>query len=138
MSPDLDAILSTRYPGIFAERHDPSSPLANGITCGDGWFTLIDCLCHRIEVDANEQQREPPIARQVKEKLGGLRIYWRNATEIDQALTQLAADLSFHMCEVCAAPGELVRSQRNGLLVLCSAHREGAPSNQTDRDGRTS
>ena len=137
MSPDLDAILCTRYPRIFAERHDPSSPLANGITCGDGWFTLIDCLCHRIEVEANEQQREPPIARQVKEKLGGLRIYWRNATEIDQALTRLAADLSLHMCEVCAAPGELLMSKRNGLLVLCSAHQD-TPSNQPDREGRTS
>ena len=90
MSPDLDAILCTRYPGIFGERHNPTSPMANGITCGDGWFTLIDCLFHRIELDAKEKHRKPPVARQVKEKLGGLRIYWRNATESDQALTQLA------------------------------------------------
>ena len=51
MNPDLDAALCARYPAIFAGRQlsPEASPMAHGFACGDGWYTLIDVLCERLQ-----------------------------------------------------------------------------------------
>jgi len=122
MSPDLDQLLCERYPKIFADRLNPDSCMSRGFECGDGWFTLIDRLCFRVQAAVTSGERPPPVALQMKEKLGGLRFYWLNADAVISELTYLAGDLSEISCEVCGAPGERVQSLGSAVMVRCPLH----------------
>ena len=122
MSPDLDQLLCNKYPKIFTDRRNPDSCMFRGFACGDGWFKLIDRLCFRIQSGVDAGDRPQPVAAQVKEKVGGLRIYWRDADELVRELTYFAGDLSEVTCELCGAPGERVEAPRRVLMVRCPHH----------------
>ena len=51
MKKELDDLLCSKYPKIFAERHaDPlQTAMCWGFACGDGWYPLIDNLCSQIQ-----------------------------------------------------------------------------------------
>jgi hypothetical protein len=51
MNSELDKKLCEKYPKIFAQRDLPKteSCLYWGMECGDGWYWLIDQLCHSIQ-----------------------------------------------------------------------------------------
>ena len=51
MNDHLDNYLCKKYPKIFSERDLPISEscMGWGLTCGDGWFHLIDGLCSDIQ-----------------------------------------------------------------------------------------
>ena len=67
MSPDLDDLLCSRYPKLFADRHNADSSMGRGFTCGDGWFELVDQLCRDVQTAADAGEIRQPLARQVKE-----------------------------------------------------------------------
>lgn len=108
---DLNAVYH-RYADVF-------SPRFRSFECGDGWASLIDEVL-------SELQTKCPGARivQVKEKLGGLRVYLENKLDEDaKEVLHRAEAKSFTLCETCGAPGEL-RSLRGCLGVRCSHHSE--------------
>src|SRR3990172_2708662 len=76
MNIKLEAALYKKYPKIFRQRKLPMTEtcMCWGISCGDGWYKIIDDLCADIQVfcDQNKCQIE---ATQVKEKFGTLRFY---------------------------------------------------------------
>ena len=121
MSPVLDTLLCERYPKLFADRHNADSCMSRGFTCGDGWFNLIDRLCYRVQFEVDLDYRPQPTVAQVKEKLGGLRIYWQNADEVIREMSHFVVALSLVTCEVCGAPGAM-RSLDGALIVRCPAH----------------
>ena len=45
-----------------------------GIACGDGWYDIIDTLCHHIKLSVDRSNMTVE-AVQVKSKWGGLRFY---------------------------------------------------------------
>jgi hypothetical protein len=51
MREELDRKLCEKYPGIFRDRHGDKRVTAMcwGFSCGDGWYTIIDCLCSCIQ-----------------------------------------------------------------------------------------
>jgi hypothetical protein len=85
MHKTLDDYLCNKYPKIFVERKlsPKESCMGRGFEHENGWFPLIDSLCHHIQehIDNHNKYRkdEPPMDQmvflQVKEKFGGLRIY---------------------------------------------------------------
>lgn len=52
MRADLDDLLCSRYPELFAHRHKPKSrsPICWGFECHDGWFDLINELCSQSQL----------------------------------------------------------------------------------------
>lgn len=74
---------------------------ADGI--GDGWLPIV-----RTAVRLVEMKRE---VVQVKQKFGGLRIYYHGApdAECDETI-RLAEDLCARTCERCGANGRMARS----------------------------
>jgi hypothetical protein len=56
MSPKLQVKLFKKYPTIFRYRKLPRSQscMAEGITCGDGWYSLLDTLCEDIQRYINQ------------------------------------------------------------------------------------
>lgn len=51
MRKELDNALCEKYPEIFADRYGDMRTTAMywGFECGDGWYTILDTLCHNIQ-----------------------------------------------------------------------------------------
>lgn len=62
-----------RFPNLFIERNLPATQtcMCWGIDVGNGWFDLLWKLCEKLE------KFNGLVFTQVKEKLGGLRVYYR-------------------------------------------------------------
>jgi len=83
--------------------------------CGNGWFKILKILFTSI--------RSAPIKIDcVKEKFGGLRVYYSNNTDtelayVDDAIRE-AEVASLHTCEMCGKPGSL-STKRYWIKTLC-------------------
>ena len=84
MKKALQNKLFEKYPSIFRQKDlsNQETAMCYGITCGDGWYTLIDEMCGNIKNRMENYNRGKPKeqhlvceATQVKEKFGGLRFY---------------------------------------------------------------
>jgi len=117
MDKKLEAKLVEKYPVLYSQYGGDikETCMGWGMTCGDGWFKLIDELSKKLE-PLNV------VAEQVKEKLGGLRFYIvpcdnyafdkaddTSAFDKANALTHEASYESYKICETCGQPGELRR-----------------------------
>jgi hypothetical protein len=99
--------------------------------CEPGWYDILGAyfavVDHLLPTYATYR------LRQVKEKLGSLRIYSRTSDlplELDRQLyaaKELAEARSYYVCEYCGSPGCL-RKRRGYFTVACEEHAE--------RDGR--
>lgn len=90
-----------------------------GIECGIGWEPLYAPIIAKIQACGGT-------VLQVKEKFGGLRLYFGapepHNTEID-ALVRAAEELSTKTCEICGKRGEN-RPQHGWWRTLCDEHEE--------------
>ena len=96
------------YPLLFVEK--------TYVGVGDGWFDLLNCLCHILEMNIErlpEDLREQVYAVQIKEKYGTLRFYMSHDTPAIDAAIGLAEEISGIICEDCGYPGR----QRNGGYI---------------------
>lgn len=126
MNLELDKKLCEDYPLIFADRYKPMTETAMcwGFECGDGWYDLIDTLCHSIQhhIDHNKRVREIMLAKpsdnipdeiqqvvavQVKEKFGTLRFYYDGGNDYISGLVSMAESMSSRICMTCGKPGKL-------------------------------
>jgi hypothetical protein len=133
MTKELQNKLFEKYPELFVQKGlSPSeSPMAWGITCGDGWYDIIDTLCHRIvsytknkskhlTSEANNVGEIVVEVVQVKEKFGTLRFYISEGDDVIYELINFAEEMSAVTCEVCGSPG--VMRNRGWMQTLCDAH----------------
>ena len=127
MRDELDKLLCEKYPKIFADRHgDPKETLmCFGFGCNDGWFPLIDQLCHSIQnyIDYNSRPDRPipqVVAEQVKEKFGSLRFYYQGGNELIHGMVWFAESMSYRICEVCGNPGTV--REGGWIKTLCDQH----------------
>lgn len=120
--------LKTKYPLLFENLP------AGEVSCGDGWYDILRCLCHTIQshIDSRKRQHDWLISRgdtptnnlvpqvriqQIKEKFGTLRFYFNGGDEYIYGAAQVAEHLSSRICEDCGARGKL----RDGswIRTLC-------------------
>ena len=117
MKDELELQLVAKYPRIFRDYGGDihETCMGWGMSCGDGWYDLIDRVCARItELDPEGNC----YASQIKEKIGGLRFYVDGATkEIYDAIEDLA-DESYSICELCGQPGR-ERTANFWVTVRC-------------------
>jgi hypothetical protein len=128
MTPELDKVLCEKYPKIFKNRDGSimETPMAWGFECDDGWFDVIDILCHEIQEyidwkskDINEEEKETfqVVASQVKEKFGTLRFYYCGGDDVVEGMVHMAESMTYRICEGCGCPGEERKSI--WIKVLC-------------------
>lgn len=123
MTKELDDKLVKKYPKIFVDRNAPMTQTAMcwGFECGDGWYWLIDQLCHSIQkyLNLNPHLKIPQVvATQVKEKYGGLRFYFTGGNDYIDGMVHLAESMSYHICEECGSIKEV--GQTGGWIkTLC-------------------
>lgn len=104
-----------------------------GIDTGDGWFFLLDHLCHQIQKhidgvnDVNtkkyslEKKEDVPqvIADQIKEKFGTLRFYYHGGDDVISGMIRMAEALSYSICENCGKMDYSVVTTKGWIQHLC-------------------
>ena len=131
MNKELQDKLMKKYPKIFYKGIDSNKTVTCmylGIECHDGWYDLIDSLCHSIQRHCQvENTRYIPetdkyefvvegdpeyvqvVAAQVKEKMGELRFYVDGGDATTQGMIQMAEAMSSRICELCGSPAKTSR-----------------------------
>ena len=138
MTNGLQEELFDKYPKLFTQKDltIEQSPMAWGITCGDGWYNILDTLCNRITKyiksnknvgkEANDDWEDidpenPVQFVQIKEKFGTLRVYINWGDETIYELIAFAEEMSSVTCEECGAPGELMT--QGWYKTCCHTHK---------------
>lgn len=127
MDQELQNKLFEKYPKLFENRTKSAreSCLHFGIETGNGWYELLSSLCHRItnheeniasRLKYHEKNNTNPPAQdacympvtfdQVKEKFGGLRIYFSGGDDYVFGAISMAEEYSYKICEVCGNAGK--------------------------------
>ena len=143
MNEKLTNKLFKKYPKIFpgGKKVDPKkSLLAFGIETHDGWYWLIDNLCHTIQnyINQNKHLKIKQIeASQVKEKFGGLRFYTNGGgDELIRGMIWLAESLSYDICEDCGKNGTTL--DNSGFIQsLCDECRKARSARLKKRFGES-
>ena len=128
MNKHLTDRIFQRCPFIYRSYADGSSTLVNsyGFECGDGWFEIILNFSIDAEAKVKEMKEEGtekirlPLVLQVKEKLGGLRIYMDKSCEMLNALIESAQKNAARTCELCGDSGIRRESRKGAWMTLCN------------------
>lgn len=127
MDQELENQLYEKYPNLFANKDKgiQASCMAFGCEVGNGWYELLSSLCHRItnheeniefrinvrnkngkENDAADLTYVPVTFDQIKEKFGGLRIYFSGGDDYVFGAVGMAEEYSYKICEICGNAGK--------------------------------
>jgi len=126
MKLELQKKLFEKYPKIFADKDKSMKETAMcwGIETGDGWYSLINCLCGQIQAECDRLgDNYQVVASQVKEKLGGLRFYTNCSTDTIEGYISFAVSLSYYICEKCGKMDRTVTQTRGWIITLCECCR---------------
>ena len=139
MNGNLQQKLYSDFPTMFDNIHKSpmESPMAFGIETGDGWYDIIRSVCwmskqheDNIRWQTEWKQKEEPEYKseyfpikfdQIKEKYGGLRIYFSGGDDYIEGLISMAEAISYKICEICGNKGE--PNEGGWISTRCEAHR---------------
>lgn len=125
MKPELDQVLVSSFPKLYAQRYLPMQGTAMcwGFSCEDGWFMILWNLSKELESINNLNLGYTIEATQVKEKYGGLRFYVSGYNDAVSTLINRAEHQSYRTCEICGSPGRL--NDGSWKMVRCGRHARG-------------
>ena len=136
MSPELENQLYADFPLLFDNRHKSpmESCLSMGIECGDGWYDLIRSVCWeitqreknikaRLKYEGKDERNCIEVRfDQIKEKFGGLRIYYSGGDDYVRGVVNMAEEMSYKLCENCGNKGK--PNEKGWIMTLCDACRK--------------
>lgn len=145
MKKELQDKLFKKYPKIFRQKDMPMQETAMcwGISCGDGWYDLIDDLCGEIQNRVDNVNRSSRYkmenspktlvptkiktltceATQVKEKFGGLRFYVDCDDDYIDGIISLAEAISLRTCSECGGRATRNTKARGWVHAICQSCR---------------
>jgi hypothetical protein len=103
MNKDLQDKLIEKYPEQFKN--------LKWIEIEDGWYDLLDRLCHLIKNELDHKARiNEPLKdfewQQIKEKFGGLRAYVSTSNDYIHGAISMAESMSYSICEFTGEKGK--------------------------------
>jgi len=119
----LNEQLSKKYTGLYKRRIGDRTLMRGGVSCGDGWYLLLDVLSELLTVHNPEIQ-----AVQVKEKFGTPRFYHSPVDKYTSGIEIAAGQLSSLICEKCGSPAK-TQNYEGCVYTLCDKHKDENPSN---------
>ena len=140
MDQELQNQLFEKYPDLFSNKDKDimSSCMGWGIEAGNGWHDIIPSVCWMIKQHEDnivwqtkyKQKTEPDYQSdyfpvkfdQVKEKYGGLRLYFSGGDEYVEGLVSMGEAMSYKICEVCGNKGE--PNEGGWISTLCDGCRK--------------
>jgi hypothetical protein len=143
MNEELQNKLYEKYPDLFSNR--TKSPMGScmcwGCEIGNGWYELLSSVCWRISQhekniserihvrnkndipnDQTDLDYAPVKFDQVKEKYGGLRIYFSGGDDYVDGVVSMAEEYSYKVCEVCGNAGK--PNKGGWITTLCESCRK--------------
>jgi hypothetical protein len=122
MNKFLNEIIVNKYPSFFPLPEKPRTKKDTFFcfSCGDGWFDIIDSCCSTIENYI--KNKKAPTAFyfiQIKEKFGGLRLYYEGGDDFIRGIITAAESLSYKVCEETGKPGCLYAKSSGWIQTLC-------------------
>jgi len=129
MKEELQKELYSSYPVLFSNKDKSvqESCMAWGIETGAGWFDILKSLCYEIKqyeehlVNESSQRYKkdyvPVKFDQIKEKFGGLRIYYSGGDDFIDGLISMAEAISYKTCESCGNKGK--PNESGWIVTLC-------------------
>ena len=142
MDQELQDKLYEKYPSLFSNKDKSikESCMAWGIECNSGWYDLLSSICWRIfqhekniadrvrirnengkENDQSDLEYCPVKFDQIKEKFGGLRIYFSGGDDYVEGVIGMAEEYSYKVCEVCGNAGK--PNKGGWITTLCDSCR---------------
>lgn len=142
MDEELENKLYEKYPQFFVNKDKTpmQSPMCFGIETGNGWYEIISSLCWMIkqhednkewrkkyleENDPEKLKQESQYFQvkfdQIKEKYGGLRIYFSGGDDYIDGLVSMAEAMSYKICEICGNKGK--PNKGGWITTLCEEHK---------------
>jgi hypothetical protein len=139
MDQELQNTLFEKYPQLFSNRSKSrmESCMCWGIECNNGWYELLSSVCWRIfqhekniadrvrirnennkENDQSDLDYVPVKFDQIKEKFGGLRIYFSGGDDYVEGVIGMAEEMSYKICEVCGNSGK--PNKGGWITTLCN------------------
>lgn len=121
MNEELQEKLFKDYPEIFKDKDLPESEtcMCHGIESKDGWFDLIDTLCHELQWMTSVNKYPQVVATSVKQKCGYLDFNFRieesdgnkqnngsRSADYLGGMVSFAQTMSKFICEECGAIGK--------------------------------
>ena len=125
-------MMETDWRERLIRRHADLFGLGGYPTVGNGWRELIETALARIAAAVASVPGAKVTITQIKEKYGGLRIYFDDSglSEDAEARVEEAIDLAEYRaactCENCGAEGQLYNNH-GWYITRCEAHAEGDP-----------
>lgn len=129
--------LYEKYPQFFENMKNKYSPMVFGIECNTGWYEIISLVCYRInqyeeniksrtkykqkEDPSYESKYNPVKFDQIKQKFGGLRIYFSGGDDYIKGVVDMAEEISYKTCEICGNQGSPNKS--GWITTLCNEHK---------------
>lgn len=110
MREELERKLVTKYSELFRGKDKPptESLMCFGCECDDGWFDIINNACALIQNHLKHELTCPAVEFvQIKEKYGGLRLYYHGGDEYVAGVCNMAEAMSYNVCEISGNRGEL-------------------------------
>ena len=139
MDQELQNALFEKYPQLFSNRGKSrmESCMYWGIECNNGWYELLSSICWRIfqheqniseriavrnkfgtQNDQSDLDYIPVKFDQIKEKFGGLRIYFSGGDDYVEGIIDMAEEYSYKVCEVCGNSGK--PNKGGWITTLCN------------------
>ena len=141
MDQELQDKLFEKYPQLFINR--TKSPMEScmswGCEVGNGWYELLSSLCWRIfQHEKNIEDRKRILADQpekiqeelsyfpvkfdqIKEKYGGLRVYFTGGDDYVEGVVGMTEEYSYKVCERCGNAGK--PNKGGWITTLCDSCR---------------
>lgn len=142
MDAELQDKLYQKYPDLFSNSN--KSPMEScmcwGIECNNGWYELLGSVCwrisqhernienHRKYLEKNDPEKLkdqpeyfPVKFDQIKEKYGGLRIYFSGGDDYVEGVIGMAEEYSYKVCEKCGNAGK--PNKGGWITTLCDSCR---------------
>ena len=127
MEIELQNNLFDKYPSLFSNKDKTimQSCMSWGLECGPGWYSIIESVCGLIQQHEENKKDDstyfPVKFDQVKEKYGGLRIYFSGGDEYVEGIINMAEAVSYNTCEVCGNSGR--PNEAGWISTRCEEHR---------------
>jgi len=117
------------------EKYKSMLQLHYGISCGNGWVGLLDRALLKIQRYLEWKSRygnNPPLEftiSTIKEKFGGLRIYFEGGDEYISGIIGFVEDFSYSICENCGTNQNVGRTNGwiRSICEPCSKNPEVNP-----------
>jgi hypothetical protein len=91
--------------------------------CGEGWHDIISEVCRIAETRIKNRDIAEFKFTQIKEKFGGLRMYFDGGDDYIAGAVRMAESVSFRTCEITGKPGVLCK-KGGWLRTLCDEQAE--------------